>query len=297
MSLRLPSRPAALVGLAAAAAVLPLALRLIGPREPGAPLAARDGGAAAGPASGRGPAAPADSGCAGPAPEPERADFEERAVFLVNEERRAVGLPPLKRVESLVLSARFFARHMAEDDYFPEDHDTHRRRGRRLVRVCDWTARVASFYPGWNTIGENIASGYEGPEEVVAAWMGSSVHRAQVLGRSHWETGAGYSSGGSEGHYWVQDFGRRGGSFPVVIDGEAPLAGSPRVRVFVYGDWREMRVRNDDGPFSPWRTFEREFEWTLAAAPGLRTVTVELRGDRRRTATSSDSIRLARQPM
>ena len=215
----------------------------------------------------------------------------------MNEERRAAGLPPLKRVEPLTASARFFAHLMARDDYFAEDHDTYRRRGGRLERVCDWTDRLASFYAGWNALGETIASGYESPEEVVAAWMGSPVHRAQILGRNHWETGAGYSSGGSEGRYWVQDFGRRGGAFPVVLDGEAPSTGSRRVRVFVYGDWREMRVRNDDDAFSPWRTFERESEWTLAAAPGMRTVTVEVRGEGRRAASASDSIRLEAQPM
>jgi uncharacterized protein YkwD len=313
MSLRLSSRPAALVGLVAVALVLPLALRLAGPRGPAASLATDTGEARPGASPAEdavsadadpliadpGPDDPAgtDPACAAAAPEPERADFEERAVVLVNEERRAAGLPPLKRVEPLALSSRFFARLMAAEDYFAEDHDTYRRRRGRLVHVCDWTARIAAFYAGWNAIGENIASGYESPEEVVEAWMDSPVHRARVLGRNHWETGAGYSSGGSERHYWVQDFGRRGGVFPVIVEGEAPSTRSRRVRVFVYGSWRQMRVRNDDGAFSPWRTFESEFEWTLAAADGVRTVTVEMRGDRRRGATASDSIRLLPQPM
>ncbi len=294
MSLRLPSLPAALVGLVAVAVVVPLALRHADPRETAANLAP---GAGQPPATSTARPAPADPACAGPAPDAERADFEERTVFLVNEERRAAGLPPLKRVEPLTLSARFFASLMATDDFFAGNHDTYRRRSGRLVRVCDWTDRLASFYAGWNALGENIASGYESPEEVVAAWMDSSVHRAQILGRNHWETGAGYSSGGSEGRYWVQDFGRRGGAFPVVLDGEAPSTRSRRVRVFVYGDWREMRVRNDDEAFSPWRTFEREFEWTLAAVPGVRTVTVEVRGEASQAASASDSIRLEAQPM
>jgi uncharacterized protein YkwD len=293
MGLPPPLRPAALVGVVVTAIVLPVALRRATLREPAAALEARAGRAASATVAGR--TAP---GCAPAAPEPERAAFEERTVFLVNEERRAAGLPPLKRVEPLTLSARAYARLMARDDYFAEDHDTYRRRANgRLARVCAWTDRLGSFYVGWNSLGENLASGYETPDEVVSAWMGSAVHRAQILGRGHWETGAGYATGGSEGHYWVQDFGRRGGAYPVVIEGEAPTTRERRVRVFVYGSWREMRLRNDDAAFSPWRTFESEFEWTLAPARGVRTVTVELRGDRRRSAASSDSIRLASQPM
>ena len=67
--------------------------------------------------------------------------------------------------------------------------------------------------------------------------------------------------------------------------------------VFVYGDWREMRVRNDDEAFSPWRTFEREFEWTLRAAPGVRARSRWRCAARRaQAASASDSIRLEAQP-
>ena len=89
----------------------------------------------------------------------------------------------------------------------------------------------------------------------------------------------------------MQDFGRRGGVFPAVIDGEAPRTASPRVSVWVYGAWREMRVRNDDEPFGPWRTFTSPFAWTLRDVPGTRRVTVELR-DGGRTASASDTIEL-----
>ena len=123
--------------------------------------------------------------------------------------------------------------------------------------------------------------------------MESPGHRAKILGRNYWETGAGYWAGGSEGHYWVEDFGRRRGFFPVVIDGEA--RGTPKrdVRLHVYGTWREMRLRNDDGPLGPWRPFASSLDWQLAEGAGRRTVTVELRDGRTR-ATASDTILLAR---
>jgi uncharacterized protein YkwD len=242
-------------------------------------------------------ASAAPGACAGPAPQPQRAAFEERVVELVNERRQLAGEPPLKRVEPLTGSARWFAHDMASEDYFPEDHDTWRREGGRLVRTCDWGARLGWYYPRWTSLAENIAAGDETPEQVVAGWLASPAHRASMLGHGYWETGAGYWAGGSKRHYWVQDFGRRTGVFPAVIAGEAGSTSSPRVDVWVYGSWRQMRVRNDDDPFGPWRTFTSSLDWMLRDAPGTRRVTVELR-DGGKNASASDVIELtpARPP-
>ncbi len=229
--------------------------------------------------------------CAGLPPPPERADFEQRVIELVNERRQKAGRPPLKRTDALASSARWFAHDMAASGYFAEDHATYRRSGRRLVPVCDWSARLGSFYRGWTALAENIAAGYATPEELVAGWLDSPSHRVKILSGSHWETGAGYWAGGPEGHYWVQDFGRRDGVFPVVIAGEKASTRGARVSVHLYGSWQEMRLRNDEGGSSAWRSFESDFEWSLGAKPGLRTLTVELR-DERRTARSSDTIRV-----
>jgi uncharacterized protein YkwD len=280
MSLPPARRLLAVVGiLPAALATLPLAMgsgsRLAEP----ATLAASTAGSA-------------PDACAGPAPEPQRGDFEERVVALVNAQRRDAGLAPLKRSEPLTGSARWFARDMASEDSFPEDHGTWHREGGRLVRACDWGARLGWYYTGWTSLAENIAAGDATPEQVVTGWLGSPPHRKNMLGRGYWETGAGYWAGGSKGHYWVQDFGRRGGVFPAVIDSDARSTSSPRVSVWVYGSWREMRVRNDEDPFGPWRRFESPFAWTLRDVPGTRRVTVELR-DRGGTASASDTIELA----
>ena len=288
MGLRSSGRLLALVvGLLAALAALLPAMRGTSRREGAGVRHATSAGAAAGAAA---RAAPGE--CAGPVPQPQSAAFEERVVELVNERRQAAGVPPLKRVDPLTGSARWFARDMASEDYFSEDHDTWRREGGRLLRVCDWSARLAWYYPGWTSLAENIAAGDETPEEVVAGWLGSPAHRVNMLGRGYWETGAGYWAGGSERRYWVQDFGRRGGVFPAVIAGEARSTSSPRVHVWVYGSWREMRVRNDDDPFGPWRSFTSSLDWTLRDVPGPRRVSVELR-DGRRSASASDAIELA----
>jgi hypothetical protein len=67
------------------------------------------------------------------------------------------------------------------------------------------------------------------------------------------------------------------------------------VRLHVYGSWREMRLRNEDDPFGPWRPFASDLDWRLADGAGLRSVTVEMR-EGRTLATASDSIRLSPPP-
>src|SRR5919109_1185606 len=64
-------------------------------------------------------------------------------------------------------------------------------------------------YTGWSAIGENIAAGYPTPEAVVAGWMSSPGHRANILSPNFTEIGIGLAQGGKYGSYWTQDFGTR----------------------------------------------------------------------------------------
>jgi uncharacterized protein YkwD len=231
-----------------------------------------------------------DTGCSGTPPAASNADYEQQVISLVNQQRKANGLPPLKAVTPLVSAARWFAKDMAVDDYF--NHDTYDRSGGSLVLACTWDARLSAFYSGWNSLGENIAAGYATPQDAVTGWMNSSGHRANILSSSYWETGVGYWTGGSYGRYWVQDFGRRSGQYPVVIDDEAASTDSRNVTLYVYGTWTEMRIRNDSESFGAWQPFSNTVAWTLANVNGLRTVTVEMRTGAT-TVSSSDTITLA----
>jgi uncharacterized protein YkwD len=147
--------------------------------------------------------------CAGPAPEAQNAAFEQQVIELVNAERRAAGLPSLEVAEPLAAAARWFARDMAQEGYFAPDHATYHNVDGKLVRACDWSTRIAAFAGDWTALGENIASGAASPRQVVAGWMSSPPHKARILDRSFSETGVGYWSGGPQGSYWVEDFGRR----------------------------------------------------------------------------------------
>lgn len=215
------------------------------------------------------------------------ADFEQRVVELVNDERNKQNLPPLKRNRDLDYAARYHARDMAEDNYFAHDSKD------GSVIVCGWSTRVGKFYTNWNNLAENIAAGYATPADVMQGWMNSSGHRANILSSSNREIGVGYWPGGSYRHYWVQDFGRRSSVYPIVINLEYAQTSSPDVQLYIYGQgvFSEMRLRNDDGAWGPWQPFQSRLNWRLSRVKGVRTVTVELRNGTQ-TIQSSDTIEL-----
>jgi uncharacterized protein YkwD len=215
--------------------------------------------------------------------------YEQGVLDLTNTERNSRGLPPLKRVTPLDNAARYQALDLRDDNYF--DHDSYDRLNGSLTWVCAWSERVNQYYPGWSSLAENIAAGYANPASVLAGWMGSSGHRANILSSSVWEIGVGYSSGGGYDHYWVQDFGRRNGIYPLILNRDAATTASRNGMVYIYGSFDQMRLKNDSGAFGVWQTFTNSFPWTLPCSVGLHTVSAELKTGVT-VYTSSDSIQL-----
>lgn len=225
------------------------------------------------------------SGCGGQIVAPINSDYEQQVVELVNAERAKEGLPPLKRTSHLDDAARYHAADMSHDSYFK--HDTYDRDNGTLVYTCAWYTRINSYYSNMNGLGENIAVGYTSPQYVMNAWMNSPGHKANILNEGFWEIGVGYYSG----NYWVQDFGRRSGVYPVVINNEAAQTDSPQVTLYLYGSWAEMRLRNDDQPWTAWQSFQNTLSWRLPNIKGEHTVTVEMRSGSN-NVISSDAIYL-----
>ncbi len=98
-------------------------------------------------------------------------------VTLVNDERRARGLPRLRHARSLSLSARAWARALSRSSRFT--HGDLARRARRFPFVLASRSRRAR-------VAENLATatgGESAPRRVVAAWMASPEHRGRILGR------------------------------------------------------------------------------------------------------------------
>ncbi|MEO8019601.1 MAG: CAP domain-containing protein [Pseudomonadota bacterium] len=130
-----------------------------------------------------------------------------RVVELVNAARargRMCGdehfaaAPPLQAVRPLDEAAASLAHDMARRKYF--DH-----------RAADGSQpRERVLRAGYQSklTGENIAFGPTSAEEVVAGWLGSPGHCANIMDTRFQHIGVGLATGKKRGHiYWVQDFG------------------------------------------------------------------------------------------
>ena len=67
--------------------------------------------------------------------------------------------------------------------------------------------RLAAAGYAWRSYAENIAFNYGTPASVVAGWMGSSGHRANILNASLTEIGAAVARDAQGRPYWAQVFG------------------------------------------------------------------------------------------
>lgn len=236
------------------------------------------------------PNQPEYTGCGGQTAPLVNADYEQQVVELTNAERAKVNLPPLKRTNSLDLAARYHATDMGQDDYF--SHDSYDIVGGEPKLVCLWDVRISSYYSNYSSLSENIAAGFANPQSVMTGWMKSSGHKANILRTSSWEIGVGYYSGSGSYHsYWVQDFGKRNGVYPLVINDEAASTDSRDVSLYIYGAWSQIRLRNDSEAWSAWMPFQNRMDWQLPNRAGEHTVSAEMR-DSAKTTSSSDSILL-----
>ena len=106
--------------------------------------------------------------------------------------------PPMHAIRPLNEAAASHARDMARRKYF--DH-----RGADGSQPKD-RVRRAGYQP--KLTGENIAFGPVSAEEVVAGWLGSPGHCANIMDTRFQDIGIGLATGKKRGYiYWVQTFG------------------------------------------------------------------------------------------
>ena len=231
--------------------------------------------------------------CGGAIIQATRPDFEQAIVEQTNQIRAQNGLPPLKLVEALSESARFHAADMSVNNYF--DHNTLARVNGNLAEVCDTWNRIEAYYTNWQALAENIAAGQRTPQEAMNGWMNSPEHRRNILSPNYTEIGVGFYAGQGEYHYyWDQNFGNRNGEYPLIIDGEkAQTKTVQAVPIYIYGNFDQVRLSNDDGAWSNWMPFANNITWNLPDTPGVHQVTAEMRG-KDGSAMSSDTIQVVR---
>lgn len=129
----------------------------------------------------------------------------EKAVrCLVNQQRRAVGLDALGFSPKAARVAQGHTNDMVNRRYF-----SHTSPGGSTLG-----ARARSGGMHFRLVGENIAGGQRTPARVVRAWMGSALHRANILNPTFEVLGVGVARQGAAGYRgatWTQVFSRPAG--------------------------------------------------------------------------------------
>lgn len=136
-------------------------------------------------------------------------EVAQRVLALVNDARsqpRACGnerfeaAPPLAYDALLEAAAQAHAQDMSRRNFF--DH-----RGSDGGRASQRASRAGYR---WREVGENIAGGQTNAESVVAGWIASPGHCANLMRREFTQMGVAYAVDKSSelGIYWAQVFGR-----------------------------------------------------------------------------------------
>lgn len=110
---------------------------------------------------------------------------------LVNTERAREGLSPLKLNAALSNVATIKAKDLYDNNYFDHNSPTY-------GSPFDMMKKFGISY---TAAGENIAKGQPDAQEVIAQWMNSPDHRANIMNPNYTELGVGHV-----GTVWVQMF-------------------------------------------------------------------------------------------
>ena len=129
----------------------------------------------------------------------------QRVLALVNEargEKRRCGRQRFDPAPPLTASASLDAAALAH----AEDMASHSRLGHAGSDGSTAGERAARAGYRWRLVGENVASGQSTAEQVVADWLDSPHHCANLMDPAYAEMGVGYAAGPGD-VYWAQLFG------------------------------------------------------------------------------------------
>lgn len=127
------------------------------------------------------------------------AEEQRQIIALTNQVRAAHQHLSLAVSSKLDLSAQYKSDDMASKEYFAHTYDN--------KSVADWLSKAGYNY---ETAGENLAVGYATADEVVAAWVNSPAHYANLVDSDFKDVGVGLTSGVYEGQptvFIAQHFG------------------------------------------------------------------------------------------
>jgi len=142
-----------------------------------------------------------------------------KMLCLVNQQRVNNGLKPLGYDSRLDHTARSQADWQAQ----------HGEMTHTGTRGSDPATRISWAGINWQSVGENVAYGYDSEESCMNAWMNSPGHRENILSPdyTHVGNGCGYSNNGGTSYY-AQDFYGDGkqNNFPVCPSGGSSSYGN-----------------------------------------------------------------------
>lgn len=120
-------------------------------------------------------------------------EFDKNLFEVINAERKKLGIPELIFDTTLSDVALSHSTDMAKRDYIDHtDPDG--------VGPFD---RIDKASVSYVAAAENIASGFATAEKVLASWLNSPKHSANILNAEFNKIGVGYYAGGSNGTYWT----------------------------------------------------------------------------------------------
>jgi stress response protein SCP2 len=125
------------------------------------------------------------------------AEVVAEVVTVTNVERARHGLPAFTVDARLAAAAQDHSDDMVRRAFFSHANPDG-------AQVWD-RARGRGYQ--YRKVAENIAAGQRSAAEVVAGWMDSPGHRANILDRELAQIGVGHAVGGSYGTTWTQVFG------------------------------------------------------------------------------------------
>ncbi len=163
-------------------------------------------------------ARPAARGCANadtPAARASRQAMRDAVLCLINAQRRLHHLPALHVSARLDRSAQSWTDEMVNTANFSHG--------------MNFAGRISAAGYDWSSAGENIATGFRTPREVVQGWMASPGHCENILDPTYESVGTGVNSrplGRYGGATWTQDFGLWMGHRPP-SGNDGPAQGCP----------------------------------------------------------------------
>ena len=165
------------------------------------------GAAAPGPGARAGRRGPAARAAPAPRPAPPARSLSsiiDTVFLLTNRERVRASLTPLRRNAELARVAQLQAEQMAAAGKLAHDVP-----GARYPTLASRMRLIGYQY---RAVGENVAEGYTSGAALMAGWMTSSPHRANILSVRYTETGVGMARARSGRTYTAQVFAAAAGA-------------------------------------------------------------------------------------